>query len=107
MALTARHACVPGLPQILHHPTTRRRDLIFALLAGSLNGEKYRGLRSLHTGQQRAISSMVKQLTKNSGSRTFVGFGDMGRSDRGDFVNCCVRGLLLPSWRGPLPRCAL
>lgn len=53
----------------------------------------YRGLRFLrHTGQQKAIATMVKQITQGSGSKTLVGFGDMGRMDPGGLVKRCVRG---------------
>lgn len=45
-----------------------------------------------YTGRQKAIASMVKQLTKGTGSRTLIGFGDMGRTDQGGAIKGCVRG---------------
>lgn len=53
----------------------------------------YRDLRFLrHTGKQRAIATMVNQLTKAGGPKTLIGFGDMGRADSGGFIKRCVRG---------------
>ena len=75
----------------LGHPETQPSRLDY--LVNCCMERDFKGLRFLrHVGQQKAIAGMVKQLTAGSGSRTLVGFGDMGRADPGGLVKRCVRG---------------
>ncbi|KAK9807394.1 hypothetical protein WJX73_000266 [Symbiochloris irregularis] len=69
-------ACFSRVDYMFHHMYTR----------------DYRGQSFLrYIGRQKAIASMVKQLTKHAGAKTLVGFGDMGRSN-GGCIKRCVRG---------------